>query len=258
MTKAISAFLCFFFYMALALGLATLWANAGHLNAGDNDPLVQPSPVVYGVSQLVCLVLTAVLLWAFRIVRRRPLQSGVRLGGKTWAMSLVSFLLIALGISIFITPFGLTDDGQMALFNAMKGNVLCLFLLTVAGPLFEELVFREGIVRNLIASKVHPLLAVLVSALLFGIVHGNLAQAVPAIILGLVLGVAYLLTGDIRLSGIMHICNNTLAILMLTFPETEAAIAALPTAGQFAVGGVMCLAGGAMMFSVCRPVLRRG
>lgn len=256
MTKALYTFLCFLLYSVLGAALAFVWANASHINAADGAPVQTPSAVIIGVSQLVSLIVTACLLWALKLIRRRPLQSGLRLGGKVWVTSIVGFLLLSVGLSVLVAPLELSDNGQMALFDAMKGNVACLFMLTVAGPLFEELVFREGILRHFLNAWQRPVLAALASALLFAIVHVNAAQALPAALLGFVLGLFYLRTGDIRLCGPLHILNNSVAVLLLAFPSIEAAIMSWPLLLQLGIGAAMFIAGAALTVVVCRPVFR--
>ncbi len=79
---------------------------------------------------------------------------------------------------------------------------VCLF-----GPVAEELLFRGIVLRTL--APYGKKLAILVSALLFGLFHGNLLQTPYAFVLGLVLGYCGL---EYRLvwSMALHVGNNLL------------------------------------------------
>lgn len=257
MKKAGLTLIFFLVYMVVGTGIAYIWTKADPATAGGDGAVFNPTPVVMGVSQLVSLVITTLLLWATRLIRRRPWSPASRLSGGLWGAAVAGFVLLSFGLSLLLAPIGLQDNGETALFDAMKGNVVCLFLLTVAGPLFEELVFREGILRHLTAAKVSPLIAALVSAMLFALVHGNWLQAVPAVALGFVLGLCYLRTGDIRLCGLLHIINNSMAVAFLCYPGIEAAVQGLPLSLQLVMGAVMAAAGAVLVGRVCRSVWRK-
>ena len=240
MKKSLLVLLFYFLSQIVALSLAVM---AGAV-AGDGG---QPSAAVQGVSLLVSTLLLLLLLWTLRLVRRRPLCRG-RIRSR-WAVGLAlpGVLLLALGLSILFKPLALDDGGQMALFDAMKGNVLCLLLLCVVGPLAEEAVFRESLVRHLSAAGLPSLLAAAVSAVVFALVHGNLAQALPAALLGFVLGLLYLRTGDVRLCFPAHALNNTVAVLFLYFPGAEAALLPASPGRALAAGTVWTVAGAGLL-----------
>jgi len=58
-------------------------------------------------------------------------------------------------------------------------------------------------------------IAIIVSALIFGVVHGNLSQGVHAFIIGLLLGWMYYRTNSIVPGIVLHWINNTLAYIMV-------------------------------------------
>ena len=240
MKKSLLLLLFYILSQFVALNLARV---AGAVAGGG----AQPSPAVQGASLLVSSLLLLLLLWALRLVRFRPQGRGrVR---SRWAAGLAmpAVLLLCLGLSLLFKPLSLDDGGQMALFDAMKGNVLCLLLLCVVGPLTEEMVFREGLLRHLSAAGLPPLLAAAVSAGVFALVHGNLAQAFHAAVLGFVLGLLYLRTADVRLCFPAHALNNTLAVLFLYFPGAEAALLPDGLGRTLAVGAAWTVAGAGML-----------
>lgn len=85
--------------------------------------------------------------------------------------------------------------------------------IAIIGPIVEELVFREGIIGYLIRRGQHRWVAIIFSSLMFGIIHLNPAQVPFAFIMGIVLGVIYVKSHSIVLTSIIHILNNTIAVV---------------------------------------------
>ncbi len=259
MNRAFIIFSSFVVYQCIAVGGAYVWANAGKLAAAAGTTATrQPSAEEIGVSMLVCAVLLVVLLMGFRLVRSEfVVRHNTSLQAADWGRTVTGFVCLAAGLSVLMTPFGLDDNGQLALFDSMKGSIWCLLLLTIVGPFVEELVFREGIVRSLVGRKVSPVKAVVLSAVLFGIVHGNWAQALPAVLLGFVFGLCYLRTGDLRLCFFLHVINNSLGVMLMFVPEIETCISAMTVVWQTGLGVMLLVAGGLMIRLVLQPVLNR-
>ncbi len=188
------------------------------------------------------------LLMAVGLVRRRPFRSSVRIGLRSVGLTVAGILLLSAGLSLLLAPLGLSDDGMNGLFSDMLRSPLCLLLLLAVGPLAEELVFREGILRSLVAAGSRPLAACAVSALLFALAHGNPAQAFPAAVLGFVLGLLYLRTSDLRLCFSAHVANNALALRFLRFPAVGTVCADLPPLCAAGAGALLLAFGGAVLW----------
>lgn len=101
--------------------------------------------------------------------------------------------------------------------EALMGNLCHSFwgvlAIAIIGPIIEEIVFREGIIGYLIRRGQHRWVAILFSALMFGIIHLNPAQIPFAFIMGVVLGVVYVKSHSIVLTSIIHILNNSIAVV---------------------------------------------
>ncbi|MBQ9842607.1 MAG: CPBP family intramembrane metalloprotease [Oscillospiraceae bacterium] len=80
-----------------------------------------------------------------------------------------------------------------------------LFMVILA-PVIEEYIFRKQLIdrMHIYGEK----LAVITSALMFGLFHGNLSQLFYAFALGLVFGYVYLKTGKLRYSIGLHMLIN--------------------------------------------------
>ncbi|MBQ0141209.1 MAG: CPBP family intramembrane metalloprotease [Prevotellaceae bacterium] len=90
-----------------------------------------------------------------------------------------------------------------------------ILAIAIIGPAAEEILFRGAICEQMLRSGAKPWTAILVSALIFGIVHLNPAQIPFATILGIMFGILYYKTKSLIPSIILHIINNSLAVLMI-------------------------------------------
>lgn len=237
--------LLFLLVQVVCAGAAQLFGGAAETPSAPGTPALPFSPTAYAVALLFGEMVLVVLLGLFRLIRRRPVTAPRWTRHHTVAVA--GMLLLGLGLSVLDSLVGLPDNGMNDLFGTMLRNPLCLLLLCVVGPLTEELVFREGILRSLVQRGIPPVTAVTVSALLFGLVHGNAAQALPAVALGFTLGLFYLRTRDILLCGVAHMTNNTIAVLLLMRPEAEAAVTGLDVQVQIAVCVLLSLTGVALL-----------
>ncbi|MBP5365657.1 MAG: CPBP family intramembrane metalloprotease [Bacteroidales bacterium] len=109
--------------------------------------------------------------------------------------------------------------------DVMKSASLSAFgfiVISLLGPIFEELIFRSGALGYMLRKGVDGKVAVVVSALLFGLIHINPAQIFVATFIGVVLGVIYYKTRNVILTTIIHVINNTIACLgMIYLPEEQ-------------------------------------
>ena len=85
----------------------------------------------------------------------------------------------------------------------------------------------------------------------------NLSQAIPAIILGTALGLHYFRTNDLRLCLTAHVLNNTLAVVLLFFPELETSLASISTPILATVAAVLIVAGAAWTFVLTKNILKQ-
>ncbi len=111
--------------------------------------------------------------------------------------------------------------------NTPISFVLNLVVLAVLPALLEELVFRGCVLRLL--RPYGDWFAVVISAVLFGLMHGNLRQIPFAIIVGLVLGWLYVVTENIWLPMLVHFTNNAISVVAeyLSFSLSSDASASL-------------------------------
>jgi membrane protease YdiL (CAAX protease family) len=105
--------------------------------------------------------------------------------------------------------------------------LLSLFMLAILPAVFEEVMFR-GAVQNLFSRwwKM-PILAIIVTSILFSAVHFSYLGFLSRFALGFVLGWMFYRTGNIWLNIIAHAVNNGVALTALYLKVKEPEISQL-------------------------------
>jgi membrane protease YdiL (CAAX protease family) len=108
--------------------------------------------------------------------------------------------------------FGFTvESGNVDYGSGPKSFILMLLCVGLLPALLEEIAFRKCVLGTL--QKYGNGTAIVVSALLFGVLHGGIAQSVFAFIMGLTFGLITVKTGNIRIAVAVHLVNNALSVL---------------------------------------------
>jgi membrane protease YdiL (CAAX protease family) len=221
-----------------------LWAGAGavliSLVFGALGELGTPA----SDELLSALLYLPIIAWiGFMVVRRGGVHLGAMLRwpalGTYWfvvaGILVVQFLfsLAAITLTELVAPW--MDD---SLAGVGQGNlVLALIGIVILPPVVEEITFR-GILLERFAVKWRVGVAVIVSAVCFGILH---ADPMGAGMFGVVTGLLYLRTGSLWPGIIIHFVNNLVAIISIRVAGPEAAVQtptlseSLMTAGLFLV-----------------------
>ena len=126
--------------------------------------------------------------------------------GNILGTIITSLLQLLPGVSAGNPILGYATD------NALLPKVLFMVILA---PVIEEYIFRKQLIdrMHIYGEK----LAVVTSALMFGLFHGNLSQFFYAFALGLVFGYVYLKTGKLRYSISLHMLINLLGSVVGPF-----------------------------------------
>ena len=92
---------------------------------------------------------------------------------------------------------------------ALSGSLVWkVLVMVILAPVIEEFIFRKQLIDRM--NPYGEKLAVITSAVMFGLFHGNLSQLFYAFALGLVFGYVYLRTGRLRYSIGLHMFINLL------------------------------------------------
>ncbi|WHF52294.1 type II CAAX endopeptidase family protein [Chryseobacterium gotjawalense] len=196
-------------------------------------------------------------IFAFDYFVCRP-STGKKLNFNFSRTNLVTYLLIfpmMLGmmfIAEFITSqipttgpfFGEYYKYFSRLMDQMSNDKATLIILAVImAPIFEEIIFRGIIQKGLINKGLKPKMAIIISAVVFGLVHMNPWQFVGAVLLGCVLGLVYDKTKSLLLPILLHAFNNLISSVLIFYNETES------FADTFKVSEWLILAVGIVLFS---------
>ncbi len=112
---------------------------------------------------------------------------------------------VALGMEGILNHWGYTLSREVETVSAVSRTIPMFVYTAFVGPVAEEFVFRGFVMRSILPYGKG--LAILISAVLFGVMHGNFIQGFYAVGVGIVLGyvaVEY----SIREAVLMHILNN--------------------------------------------------
>lgn len=147
------------------------------------------SLLITGAASLILLPVTALLMKRDDWMRSYS--------GRIWQIGLADILL-SFVLGICYGQIGNTVIGLLNLFELfggysdMMGQMLdgqsffsMLLWIGIAAPAAEELVFR-GLVYRRLKDYVHPTLAMLLSAVGFGLYHGNVIQFLYATFMGII------------------------------------------------------------------------
>ena len=171
-----------------------------------------------------CLAITAVtsslVTFILFVSTKWVPVSGNYLKMRPWGVLFWSALL-ALGsilpMEFLVEKINLTmPEGTEEMFKSIMKVSWGYVALGMMVPIAEEIVFRGAILRvlqNALGER-KRWIAIVISALIFGLIHFNLAQGLHAFLIGLLLGWLYSKTGSILPSFVFHWVNNTVAYLM--------------------------------------------
>ena len=180
-----------------------------------------------GMSEEVCkgifaMVATACAGLAMILFYGRSDKLPINLSGVSLLTGIDGLLLglganLILGYVIKAFPGGenlLQDAGAKAELPIALGT---LFYVLIS-PIAEELLFRYmiyGRICKLFGTKI----AILFSALFFGLYHGNLIQGIYAFIMGVIMALIMYYTNSITATAAFHICHNAVVYWGPMLPE---------------------------------------
>lgn len=206
------------------------------------------NPVLLALTTVFSNVITLVV---FLKAKWTPLTRTYLLS-KPWA-ALLWVAIFTLGL---IIPLEYTyelldikmDPDTERIFASLMKEPWGYVAVGILAPLAEEVVFRGAILRTLLdmMSKKNHWVAIMLSAVLFGVAHGNMAQFVNALLMGLLLGWMYYRTKSLVPGILMHWVNNTMAyVLSNLLPQSGGKLIDLFQGDEkivyYAVGFSLCI-----------------
>lgn len=170
---------------------------------------------------------------------------------------IVVILIIAAGICLQVLSTGILNiidrchpellenyhDLISRSFSMSNGSVR-VFTVMFMAPIAEELVFRGislGAARSALMWEKSDILAVILSALLFGLAHGNTVQFCYAFPVGIILAIITVWSSSLILSILLHITINVSSYMMDYIPATHFDIPVISTSAIIAAGCIVCI-----------------
>ncbi|WP_297517989.1 CPBP family intramembrane glutamic endopeptidase [uncultured Clostridium sp.] len=151
--------------------------------------------------------------------RQEPLKLNVKIvrGCIFLAMGYLFFEVGTLGH--FTATIEISAEITAAFEKILEQNLaFILFSIVIEAAFVEEILCRSLILNGLL-NKYSPKIAILISALFFGIIHMNIPQFIGAALIGILWGTLYYQTRSLKLCMIVHATNNFL-VFFLVMPET--------------------------------------
>ena len=220
--KPILAFILFLFIQGIVSVLAGVIALVTHRDAlqsamqGDGTALheIVKQPTLLGLTLIVSSIVTILVIKGIGMM---SFKNAFCSKGITLPNSLLAIIAAVTGIAatnIFSEMIDLPNIIEVQI-TSMSSNIWGILAISLFGPIAEEVVFREGILGHTLRNGMKPWAAICFSALLFGLIHLNPAQIPFAFCVGLILGFIYYRTGNIVLTSIIYIINNSFSCLLL-------------------------------------------
>ncbi len=134
---------------------------------------------------------------------------GIGLGLSAWLFN-VGALSLVQEAGLFKEHFSIMENMVAPL---SEGSVLVsLLTVGIVAPFTEEFIFR-GVIFKTLNKNISIIWTIIIQAVFFGLVHGNLIQGTYATLLGLVFGYITYKTRSLWPAVVMHMTNNTIAII---------------------------------------------
>jgi uncharacterized protein len=108
-----------------------------------------------------------------------------------------------------------TQAAALSNLNSLQEYIVALFIMAFFPAMFEEVFFR-GTVQNLFTKWwKKPLLAIIVTSILFSLVHSSIYLFLSRALLGFALGYMFYTTKNIWVNILAHFINNAIVLSVL-------------------------------------------
>lgn len=212
--------------------------------------------VALGMLHTTCNVFLSFLI-VFILLRKSGRLADLPLGRSYDSYNAVLLTFIGLGgcylantitsyLTIFASAFGIESFTMKTMSELSTQNpapaVLQILGYVVFPALFEEFAYRGVVLQSL--RRYGDWFAILISALLFGLLHGNIVQIPFAFLVGILLGWCTVVSGTMWVGIAIHFGNNLLSslqtILQTAYGETAAYAATAAMMLCLFVLGIIC------------------
>ncbi|MBR4149692.1 MAG: CPBP family intramembrane metalloprotease [Rikenellaceae bacterium] len=172
------------------------------------------------LSYALSMALTIVGVLIYRKLRRgKGKMFRLSMRGFNPMLILWGFVLVLITGIVIEPVLNLFPESFLNLLNQMGSNGgWSVLMLAVLAPVLEEILFR-GILLEAVREKYSSGRAIVVSALMFGVIHIIPQQVVNAFVIGLILGFIYVRTDSLWPVIIIHALNNAMAYVIMQWSD---------------------------------------
>lgn len=167
-------------------------------------------------SFIVALIISLFLLRKERHLPRDPERTDLPLT-IIWSIAGVFLAFFGQAFANIIQQllFGITEQSQNTIeIMAIAFNFpLFIIIVSVVGPILEELIFRKIIFGEL-NKRTNFLIAAFVSSFIFAIVHADFTHLLVYLIMGLVFSFLYVQTKRIIVPIFAHVAMNSIVVVI--------------------------------------------
>lgn len=156
----------------------------------------------------------------------------------------ITFTLMVIGNIIGLTITSaigtvIQNDVSNPIQNLINSTdiMLNLILISIIGPIFEEVIFRKILIDRTI--KYGAKVSIILSAVLFAFFHGNLNQFFYALLIGGFFAYVYIKTGKIIYTILLHLIINFIGSVATLFVMQSANAIASGSQTSFDIGIVL-------------------
>ena len=208
--QIISYVLLFVGMQGVVMGL--LWTTVPQLPRISAEVEAVLMSITFGIALSSILTLLVVWLFLHKEWEQENFWEWQQGAGTNMGLCALAGIFIngaIIGILYFFQLDEIFQDHGELMERIVQGNPLVIFITVVfLAPILEEVIFRGIILHRLMRTSMNTWLAIIIPALLFGIIHGNVLQGSYAFIIGIAFGLVYVWFRSIWAPIIMHITFN--------------------------------------------------
>ena len=203
--------------VASSIVMAIIAAVSG--GAGSLAERMSSGPMS-ALSYALSMTLTIVGVLIYRKLRRgKGKMFRLSMRGFNPMLILWGFVLVLITGIVIEPVLNLFPESFLDLLNQMGANGgWSVLMLAVLAPVMEEVLFR-GILLESVREKYSSGRAIVLSALMFGVIHIIPQQVVNAFVIGLILGYIYVRTDSLWPVIIIHALNNAMAYVIMQWSD---------------------------------------
>ena len=190
---------------------------------------LQYDAMVVSLSEIFGALIAGTMLILFVFLRGIPVKRYFGLE-PFLKRDLFNWFLVTVALSLGFTVLGWliayeTPDFMLQIWQSCDNVLLLILAIVVAGPIFEELLFRGFVFTGLRNSTLGTGGAIVMSAALWTIIHQQYGafELVCIFVFGILLAVSRVATGSLMVPIILHMLNNLFSILEIAMTAESVA-----------------------------------